>query len=142
LRGRATDFAEYSEPLLRASRPDGRIQVHGPYERTELPAVLRAIDVLVVPSTWHENAPFVVLEARAAGLPVLASRFGGLAEVVRDGIDGELFTPGDDVDLAARMQRLLDEPERVARYRAAVRPPKSLATAVDEFEALYAQAAS
>jgi glycosyltransferase involved in cell wall biosynthesis len=127
-------------PLLAAAARDPRIAVLPPYERAELPRVLGEIDVLVVPSTWHENAPFVVLEARAAGLPVLASRFGGLTEVVDDGADGELFAPGDVSDLAQRLQRLLDEPERLQRYRAAVRPPKSLAQAVDEFEAHYTEA--
>ena len=112
----------------------------GRRRQTELAAALGAIDVLVVPSTWHENAPFVVLEARAAGLPVLASRFGGLQEVVQDGVDGELFAAGDVGDLAMRLQRLVDEPTRLARYRAAVRPPKTLTQAVDEFEAHYAQA--
>ncbi|MCA8954210.1 MAG: glycosyltransferase [Planctomycetes bacterium] len=137
LRGRASDFRTYSEALRTAAARDPRVELLGPYERDELPAVLAAIDVLVVPSTWHENAPFVVLEARAAGLPVLASRFGGLAEVVHDGVDGELFEAGDRDDLAHRMQRLVDEPDRLARYRAAVQPPKTLAAAVDEFEALY-----
>ena len=141
LRGRATDFAEYSGQLLAAARADARITAAGPYERSELAQVLSGLDALVVPSTWHENAPFVVLEARAAGLPVLASRFGGLVEVVRDGIDGELFAPGDAADLAARMQRLVDDPQQLARYRAATEPPKSLTAAVDEFEALYREAA-
>lgn len=141
LRGRASDFVDYSAPMLAAAQRDARVAVEGPYERSQLAQVLATIDVLVVPSTWHENAPFVVLEARAAGLPVLASRFGGLVEVVRDEVDGELFAPGDANDLAMRMQRLVDEPERLARYRAAVQPPKSLATAVDEFEAHYRGAA-
>jgi len=141
LRGRASDFTDYSGPLLALCGRDARITVEGPYERAQLGAVLGAIDVLVVPSTWHENAPFVVLEARAAGIPVLASRFGGLVEVVRDEVDGELFAPGDASDLAARMQRLVDEPARLAQYRAAVVPPKTLATAVDEFEAIYRRAA-
>ena len=88
-----------------------------------------------------EGARLAVLEAHAAGLPVLASRQDGLAEVVRDGVDGELFTPGDAGDLAMRMQRLLTEPDRLRRYRAAVVPPKSLAVAADELEALYAEIA-
>ncbi len=142
LRGRQSDFADYSAALVAAAARDPRVAVLPPFTRAEQAAALGAIDVLVVPSTWHENAPFVVLEARAAGLPVLASRFGGLAEVVADGQDGELFAPGDVADLAGRMQRLLDEPSRLARYRAAVRPPKSLASAVDEFEAIYAGAAN
>jgi glycosyltransferase involved in cell wall biosynthesis len=141
LRGRAADFADYSGPLLEAARADSRITASGPYERSELAQVLGGIDVLVVPSTWHENAPFVLLEARAAGLPVLASRFGGLVEVVRDEQDGELFEPGDADDLAARMQRLVDEPARLLRYRAAIEAPKPLAAAVGEFEALYREAA-
>jgi glycosyltransferase involved in cell wall biosynthesis len=140
LRGRSSDFVDYAAPMIAAARRDARITVEGPYERSQLSQVLGAIDVLVVPSTWHENAPFVVLEARAAGLPVLASRFGGLVEVVRDDVDGELFAPGDASDLAMRLQRLVDEPERLVRYRAAVQPPKLLATAVDEFEAHYREA--
>ena len=141
LRGRPTDFPDYSTPLLAAAAKDPRITVLPPYDHRELAAVLGSIDVLVVPSTWHENAPFVVLEARAAGLPVLASDFGGLAEVVRDEQDGELFRPGDVADLAQRMQRLLDEPTRLQRYRAAVQSPKTLAQAVDEFEANYREVA-
>jgi len=140
LRGRTSDFADYSRELLAASAADPRVAVDGPYDRAGLPAALGAIDALVVPSTWHENAPFVVLEARAAGLPVLASRFGGLAEVVRDEVDGDLFAAGDVAELTARLQRLVDQPERLAAYRAAVRPPKTLAAAVDEFEAVYAEA--
>ncbi len=138
LRGRPSDFPDYSRPLLERAGRDARIAALGPYDRDGLAATLASIDVLVVPSVWHENAPFVVLEARAAGLPVLASRFGGLAEVVRDEVDGELFAPGDAADLARRMQRLCDEPQRLARYAAATRPPKALAAAVGEFEALYA----
>lgn len=140
LRGRAEDFVDYSAALGAAAAADPRLTLLGPYARPDLPAVLAAIDVLVVPSLWHENAPFVVLEARAAGLPVVCSRFGGLTEVVRDEVDGELFAPGDAADLAARLQRLVDDPARVQRYRAAVAPPKTLTAAVDEFEALYREA--
>ncbi len=140
LRGRPTDFPDYSRTLLQAAGRDPRITAQGPYDRAALAAALASIDVLVVPSLWHENAPFVVLEARAAGLPVFASRFGGLAEVVRDEVDGELFAPGDAADLGRRLQRLVDEPERLQRYRDSTLPPKSLTTAVDEFEMMYRQA--
>jgi glycosyltransferase involved in cell wall biosynthesis len=137
LRGRSSDFVDYSTPLKENAARDPRVTVGEPFAREELARALAEIDVLVVPSTWHENAPFVVLEARAAGLPVLASRFGGLTEVVRDEVDGELFAPGDHVDLARRLQRLVDEPARLQRYRDAVAAPKTLQAAVDEFEALY-----
>ncbi|MBL8733712.1 MAG: glycosyltransferase [Planctomycetes bacterium] len=137
LRGRQSDFPDYSRELVAAAASDPRVRIEPPFDRQGLAAALASIDVLVVPSTWHENAPFVVLEARAAGLPVLASRFGGLVEVVDDGVDGELFPPGDSDSLAERLQRCLDEPARLARYRSAVRPPKTLAVAVDDFEGIY-----
>ena len=140
LRGRMKDFPDFSEPLKKRADADKRIDMKGPFARDELASALAEIDVLIVPSMWHENAPFVVLEARAAGLPVLASRFGGLSEVVRDEVDGELFEAGDSADLARRLQRLIEEPDRLARYRAAVEPPKTLQTAVDEFEAVYGDA--
>ena len=140
LRGRKTDFVDYAQTLLSTAASDTRITVDGPFSRDELAQALAEIDILVVPSTWHENAPFVVLEARAAGIPVLASRFGGLVEVVKDEIDGDLFDPGNPSDLAKRMQRLIDEPDRLASYRAAVQPPKTLRAAVDEFEDVYLEA--
>ena len=140
LRGRSSDFVDYSTPLKATAAKDARVTVGEPFQREELAQALAEIDVLVVPSTWHENAPFVVLEARAAGLPVLASRFGGLTEVVQDEVDGELFEAGDSADLARRLQRLVDEPDRLQRYRAAVQPPKTLGAATDEFEAVYADA--
>ncbi|HEB53391.1 MAG TPA: glycosyltransferase [bacterium] len=142
LRGRASDFPDYSARLTQSAGGDPRVRVGEPFTRAQLAAALAEIDVLVVPSTWHENAPFVVLEARAAGLPVVASRFGGLAEVVEHEVDGELFAPGDADELARRLQRLVDEPARLARYRDAVRPPKTLTAAVDEFEAVYGEAAA
>ncbi|MCB9876753.1 MAG: glycosyltransferase [Planctomycetes bacterium] len=140
LRGRQSDFADYSGALVHQAAVDPRIRIDGPFDRASLAAALASIDVLIVPSTWHENAPFVVLEARAAGLPVLASRFGGLVEVVRDEHDGELFAAGDAEDLGRRLQRLVDEPARLQTYRANVAPPKTLAQAVDEFELLYREA--
>lgn len=61
---------------------------------------LRAAALVVVPSRWYENAPYTVLEAMAAGVPVIASRIGGLPELVRDVETGALVPPGDPVALA------------------------------------------
>lgn len=78
----------------------------------------QAADALVCPSIWAEAAGFVNLEAQACGLPVLASRIGGIPEYVKDGATGFLFTPGDHVELAGHVERLLAEPqlaERISR---------------------------
>lgn len=70
----------------------------------------RSADLLVVPSRW-EGFGLVAAEAMRAGLPVIASNVGGLAEVVADGETGLLFTPGDD-DALANAIRSLSQPER------------------------------
>jgi len=70
--------------------------------------------VLVVPSIWYENFPRTIVEAFACGLPVIASRIGALAEIVRDGETGLLFEPGNPHDLADKMGWALAHPEQMA----------------------------
>ena len=67
-------------------------------------------DALVVPSVWIENAPFVIKEANASGLPVIASRLGGMAELVTHDVDGLLFEAGDAAALAYQLRRLQHQP--------------------------------
>lgn len=69
---------------------------------------------LVVPSTWYENFPRTIVEAFACGLPVIASRIGALADIVRDGETGLLFEPGNPRDLADKAAWALDNPDRMA----------------------------
>ena len=61
---------------------------------------------VVVPSEWYENCPMSVLEAKAAGRPVVAAKIGGIPELVRDNIDGFLFRPGEVEDLCNALKRL------------------------------------
>ena len=65
----------------------------GPVPHSRMAAALHDVDVLVVPSLWIENAPFIIREAFAAGAPVIASNLGGMAEMVKDGVDGFCFRP-------------------------------------------------
>jgi GT2 family glycosyltransferase len=113
----------YEAEVRRVLGGQADASLKGPFARAELGAVLSGLDVLVVPSLWEENRPLVVQEAFLAGLPVIASAHGGLAEMVRDGVDGLLFRPGDAADLAAAMRRLVDDPalrERLGRHAPAV----------------------
>ena len=69
---------------------------------------------LVVPSIWYENFPRTIVEAFAAGLPVIASRIGALADIVTDGETGLLFEPGNPMDLANKMAWALEHPKAMA----------------------------
>ena len=63
-------------------------------------AVVHIIDAVLVPSIWWENSPVVIQEARRNRRPVICSDIGGMAEKVRDGIDGLHFPVGDAAALA------------------------------------------
>jgi glycosyltransferase involved in cell wall biosynthesis len=82
--------------------------------RRDIPAVLRAADLLCVPSR-EEGLGLAAVEAMASGLPVVATRVGGLPEVVVDGETGILVTPGDRAALAAALTGLLGSPEYARR---------------------------
>jgi glycosyltransferase involved in cell wall biosynthesis len=76
---------------------------------------------LVLPSQCYENFPRVVIEAFAKGTPVIASKLGAMAAIVDDGRTGLHFKPGDPVDLAATVRRILGESLELARMRQAAR---------------------
>jgi len=71
----------------------------GPRSKEEVTGAMAEASVLILPSTWYEGFPLVIAEAFAAGLPIIASRIGGLAEVVSDGQTGWLVSPGDPDEL-------------------------------------------
>jgi glycosyltransferase involved in cell wall biosynthesis len=88
--------ASYLRRVRRLAGADPRVHFDG----TGAPDVFAAVDVLVVPSIWLETGPLVLLEAFAAGVPVIGSNLGGIAEKIRHGVDGWLVTPGDARELA------------------------------------------
>ena len=98
------------EASLRREAPDG-VEFRGAVESPEVPALLAGARALILPSIWYEGAPRIVLEAYAAGVPVIASSIGALPSLVEDGITGLLFPPGDSAALALGVERLLDDAE-------------------------------
>lgn len=78
----------------------------------ELENLIRGAKLTVCPSRWYENCPFSVIESIRFGTPVVASRIGGIPELVRDGETGLLFTPGDSEDLERKIRKLLGDGTR------------------------------
>lgn len=115
---------------LKAAAPEGvEVTFHGRYEPQALPGILADLDVLVAPSIWYEAFGITVREGFLAGLPVIASDLGGLAEAL-EGDRGLTFKPGDAGDLRRQLTRLLDDPElrdRVRGRRAWVRSVEDMA---------------
>ena len=79
--------------------------------REDIPRVLAAMDLMVLTSTW-EGLPNAILEAMAAGKPVIATRVGGCAELIEHGATGYLTDPGDREALTRRVAEVLSSPDR------------------------------
>jgi glycosyltransferase involved in cell wall biosynthesis len=99
-----------------------------------------AFDALVLPSS-NEGTPVSAIEALAAGRPVVATRVGGVPDVVQEGWDGFLVDPGATDDLADRLTRLARDPELRERMGAAGRervlPRYAVARLIDDVDRLY-----
>ena len=81
----------------------------------ELPRHNRAADIYLVPTIAQDGLSITSVEAMASGIPVVASRIGGVPYTVTDGLTGLLFEPGDPAGLARQIARLLDDPELCRR---------------------------
>jgi len=136
--GRGSLQAE-TEALAATLGLEGRVRFVG--TREDVPEFMTVGDGYVMSSAW-EGMPMVLLEAAAAGLPIVATRVGGNQEVIRDGATGFLVPPGDDGALGAAMLRLMALPETErramgARGRDHVRQHYGLGRVVDRYEAVY-----
>jgi glycosyltransferase involved in cell wall biosynthesis len=100
------------ERAARRAGLGGRLHLLG--WRHDVPGLLKAFDLLVHTSRW-EGLPRVFLEALAAGLPVVATDVDGAPDVIHDGRNGYLLPPGDVAGIAARVGRLLGDPEERRR---------------------------
>lgn len=121
-------------------RAGPRIRFLGGLSRAQVWECLATTDVLAVPSLWYEAFSLIAHEAFAAGVPVIASRLGALAEVVSDGGDGLLVAPGDVDAWSAALQRLADDPALLAHLRAGVHAPIDLQTHVNLLNNVYQRA--
>ncbi len=104
--------------------------------RRDIPEVMAALDVLVLPSVRSEATPQVIPQALAVGTPVVASDVGSVGDLVRDGDTGRLVPPGDAAALAAAIEDVLADPERA---RAMASRGRALVTAQHSFDAAMAR---
>ena len=124
---------------LERSAPTG-VEFRGALDPSDALPFLADARALVMPSVCYEGSPRAVLEALAAGVPVLASDIGGLPELVRDNVNGLLLPPVDSGAWRAGLDRLLDPTESLrlgagayAAWEAAYSPARGLETLVEAY---------
>ncbi len=135
--GNLERFKSFVRKLRMLADGDERINLAGPFQREKVGDALSELDALVVPSRWYENQPGVILEAFAAGIPVVATDLGGMSEFVKHEVNGLLFERENAGDLARQLRRLGEEPGLIEKLRAGIGPVKTVEEDVDELEELY-----
>ena len=116
------------EPLKERYAGESWVKFTGRIPPEEVAGFMARSDLLMIPSLWFENSPLVAYQANQLGLPILASRIGGLPELVRDGVNGRLLPVGDAWQWQACLRDLLADPQAIARLRAG---SEELASACD-----------
>jgi len=116
---------------------DPRIRLLPALPHEEMLQRLHSYHVVAVPSRWFETGPLVVLEAFAAGVPVIGSRLGGIAELIRDGVDGILVEAESVAAWTEGIRRLDDDRAMLERLHRGVRPPRTMDDVADDMLAVY-----
>jgi glycosyltransferase involved in cell wall biosynthesis len=119
---------------------DGKVKFLG--WRDDIHEMMHAFDIFVLPSR-NEGMGRVIVEAMAAGKPVVASNVGGIPDLVRDGVNGYLVPSEDSVALAGAMARLLKDPDRGKAMGSAGREMAKAYTVekmVDKIDRIYQEA--
>jgi len=135
-------LAGRSVPGIDWKLPDG-VEWVGELPHDQVVRLFRSARAVVVPSVWSDPCPTVVLEAMAAGRPVVAAASGGIVDMVVDGVTGVLVPPGDVPALARAIASVLDDPHAGRAFGAAGRDRArefTVSAVVERIERMYASA--
>ncbi|MBW4642339.1 MAG: glycosyltransferase [Goleter apudmare HA4340-LM2] len=125
------------EKVLAIANRDPRFRIAEPLTRQAVPEALASFDLLAVPSQWLETGPLVVLEAQAVGTPVLGANLGGIAELVRHGVDGWLVPANDVSAWTEAIATLAKDANLLAKLRQGIQPVRTMNDVALEMLGLY-----
>lgn len=119
------------------SRTKGQDRVSFMGQITDVADAMLAMDVIAIPSTWEEPFPYAALEAMALGRPIVASRIGGLPEMVEDGVNGRLFTARNSAEMARALLAMKEDVGMGVAGRARYEREFTLPLMTERIEAVY-----
>ena len=126
---------------IRKLQLNGNIQFYGYVDEKNLHTLYESANVVIIPSVWMENNPLVAFEAMAYGIPIIASKIGGLPDIIDDNVDGFLVRPGNASDIAEKILLFKENPELMSdfgnRLKAKVNTKFSLERYSNEIKKLY-----
>lgn len=128
---------QYLQYLKNLAKGDSRIRFLAPVPSSDMVSTLAGYHAIAVPSRCIETGPLVVLEAFAAGVPVLGSNLGGIAEKVEHGVNGLLVDVDSIEGWKETIKRLFEDRSILERLRHGIRPPRGIDEVAGEMISLY-----
>jgi glycosyltransferase involved in cell wall biosynthesis len=137
LYGNLTANTAYGKRILRSIRGRENIACAGRYDNAQVGDILSRLDLIVVPSIWFENRPTIIVEALAMKTPVVASKIGGIVELIEDEKNGLLCEAGNAAELTCQLQRFLDDPALQPKLREGIQPVIRTEEEMEQLLSLY-----
>jgi glycosyltransferase involved in cell wall biosynthesis len=125
------------DKMITRSGPDRRIQFLEPLSAAHIVPALRTYDALAVPSQWLETGPLVVYEAFAAGIPVIGSDLGGIAELVEHEKNGLLVEASSVAGWRSVLRRIVQEEGLLDRLKSGVSAPRRMDAVAADMSVIY-----
>lgn len=127
----------YYQKISALAERDARVSIRAALPNADVVSTMRDYDIAVVPSEWLETGPLVVYEAFAAGLPVLGSDLGGIAELVDDGRTGRLVPPGNVSVWASAIAEIADNRTLLTNWQQNLPPPRTMREVAEDMRTVY-----
>jgi glycosyltransferase involved in cell wall biosynthesis len=123
--GKGAEGDPYATKVLELVKKDHRIEFCGTFEYKDLPQIMKDLSVIVIPSTYKEIYPLVMQLSLAYKKPVIATKIGGMPEVIQDGVNGYLFEIGNVDQLSSIISKISQNPSLVSKIKDnIVSPPR------------------
>ena len=135
--GRGTKGDPYVQKILDMAKDDKRIEFCGVYHYNDVPEIMKDISVIVIPSNYKENYPLVMQLALAYDKPVIASNTGGMPEVIKNNVNGFLFSPGDISDLKNIIEKISKNRKQLQNIQKHITKPPRIESEVFLYEQTY-----
>ncbi len=121
--GRGAEGNTYQNEIFEMIKSDPRIEYCGTFEYSQLSDIMNELSAIIIPSTYKEIFPLVMITALAYKIPVVASRIGGIPEIIEDKINGYLFELGNVDELTSILDNISKNPNIFDSIRENIKDP-------------------
>jgi len=135
--GNFLDDPDYAKKITKIINQCNNIELMGTFDQDKIADAFKQLDVLIVPSTWYENAPLVIRDAFLAQIPVIGTDLGGISELIINNKNGLLFNNENVDDLYDKISYLIDHPKEITRMGKNCPKQKNMTENAEEMELLY-----